>query len=109
MKRALGAIFVCVALLSSCHKPPKPCIEVSTETAVVGAPVTFTSCSKKALSYEWHMEGPAGAPENSLGWSEIQFNHSFTVPGTYNVTLIAYKKFSWLGDSASTTSQIIIN
>lgn len=75
----------------------------------VGTPVTFTSCSEKALSYTWFMNGPAGAPENDLGWSEEEFSRTFSVAGTYEVTLTAYEKFSWLGDADSTSTTIIVN
>jgi hypothetical protein len=109
MRKALIAAVFAGAILFSCNKPPKPCIEVSDDVAAVGTPVTFTSCSKRALSYEWFITGPAGAPENTKGWSEIQFVNTFTVPGTYTIELTAYKKFSWLGESATATETLVIN
>lgn len=96
-------------LLVGCNKPPKACIDISTESAAVGEDVIFTSCSEKALSYHWTMTGPAGAPENEKGWSEVQFTNEFIIPGTYTVTLTAFKEFSWLGTSASTQKVITIN
>lgn len=54
------------------------------------------------------MSGPEGAPENDMAWSDIQFTHTFTIPGTYIVTLNAYSKFSFLGDVSTTTQTITI-
>ena len=106
-----------VALLSlvllgfavSCKKPPIACIEVDNTSASTGVNVTFTSCSEKSLSYEWYMSGPVGAPENSMGWSDPEFSHAFTLPGTYTVSLTAYADFSWLGESSTTETTIVIN
>lgn len=92
----------------SCNKPPEACIEVDNTTVTIGAPITFTSCSKRALSQDWFMEGPDGAPENEMGWSDAQFTHSFTVSGTYTVILNAYSKFSFLGDVHSATTTITV-
>lgn len=85
------------------------CIETDSNSASVGTPITFTSCSKQALSFEWFMTGPSGAPENAQGWSEEIFVHSFTVPGTYLVELTAYKRYSWVGEKSTTTTTITIN
>ena len=84
-------------------------MEVSTETASVGQDVTFTTCSTNALSYDWYFIGPTGVPENDLGYSEITFNHAFSTAGTYTVVHVAFNKFSFLGDSDTTTKVITIN
>lgn len=54
------------------------------------------------------MSGPAGAPENTKGWSDEVITNVFTVPGTYTVTLTAYKKFSFLGESATAEATLTI-
>ena len=77
-------------------------------TVSVGTPVTFTSCSKRALSYEWFMAGPASAPENSIGWSDEVITHSFSVSGTYTITLNVYNKFGYIGDKATTTATLVV-
>lgn len=102
-------LFTLALGLVACNKPPKACINTDATNVSVGTPVTFTSCSEKALSYTWFMNGPAGAPENDLGWSEEEFSRTFSVAGTYEVTLTAYEKFSWLGDADSTSTTIIVN
>jgi len=109
MRATILAILLLSLGVSSCKKTPEPCIEMSTSVAPTGQDVIFTSCSEKALSYEWFMTGPTGAPENNLGWSDPQFTHSFTVPGTYTISLTAYEDFSWLGEYASTETTIVIN
>lgn len=106
-------IFFCyislLVVLSSCKKEPVPCIEIDTEAASVSSAVTFTSCSEKTLSQEWFMAGPENAPENSIGWSDIQFTHTFTIPGSYTITLNAYDNFSFLGEMKTTTKTIQVN
>jgi len=91
-----------------CNKPPKACIEMDQTTVGVGVPVTFTSCSKRALSYEWFMDGPPPAPENSQGWSDPQIIHSFSVAGTYTITLNVYSKFGFAGDKATATATLVV-
>ena len=91
-----------------CNRPPKPCIEMDQSTVSVGIPVTFTSCSKRALSYEWFMDGPPTAPENSMGWSDEMIINSFTVPGTYTITLNVYSKFGFIGEMATTTATFVV-
>lgn len=92
----------------ACNKKPEACIDNGQTSVSVGSPVNFTSCSKRALSQDWFMEGPVGAPENSMGWSDAHFTHTFTIPGTYIVTLNAYSKFSFMGDVSSTTQTITV-
>jgi hypothetical protein len=103
------ALLMSALLFQSCNKPVEACIDIDTTSAPVGTAITFTSCSKKALSFEWFMTGPTGAPENTKGWSEEIFVHSFTVPGTYIIELTAYKRYSWIGEKSTTTATITIN
>lgn len=96
-------------LLLGCKKPPTACMELSSTSVGVGEMVEFTSCSKKALSYEWFISGPVGAPENSLGWSDVYFTHSFTQTGTYTISLTAYENFSFLGRSNTIEETIVVH
>lgn len=100
---------VCVLLIAGCKKVPTACMELSATSAGTGTPIDFVSCSKKALSFEWFMEGPDGAPENTQGWSDESFTHSFSVPGTYIITLNAYYDFSFTGEVSTTQETIVIN
>lgn len=93
----------------SCKKPPQACIEISATNVNAGTEIEFSSCSEHALSFEWFMEGPEGAPENSLGWSDEYFVHSFSVPGQYTVIFTAYEKFSFLGDSETVEASITVH
>ena len=95
--------------LFACNKPPKACIEADATSVSVGTAVQFTSCSEKALSYTWFITGPVGATENDLGWSEETFSRAFSTPGTYEVKLTAYKRFSWIGDADSAFTTITVN
>lgn len=95
-------------LFFSCKKQPEACIELSANTAGIGVPVEFTSCSKRALSYEWFISGPSGAPENNQGWSDEVFSHAFSVTGTYTITLNAYQDFSFTGDRAVAQTALVI-
>ncbi|MEZ4936870.1 MAG: hypothetical protein R2799_04685 [Crocinitomicaceae bacterium] len=104
----IGLILLATVFVS-CKKQPVACMELSTETASVGQAVTFTTCSENALSYDWYFVGPVGAPENDLGYSEITFDHAFSTAGTYTVVHVAFQKFSFLGESDTTTQVITIN
>lgn len=106
---SLFIILITGLLFASCKKEPVACIDMSTEVANAGDIVTFYTCSEKALSYHWTFEGPVGAPENQLEYSELQFNHIFNTPGTYTIRLTAYRNYSWLGESNSTERIITIN
>lgn len=108
-KKFYFLIVLSVFVLSGCKKPPVACMELSSNNVSVGTTVEFTSCSKKALSYEWFITGPAGAPENSKGWSDEYFTNTFTVSGKYTVTLTAYEDFSFLGRSTTITGTISVN
>ncbi len=96
-------------LLFSCKKPPTACMEMSATAVNNATPIEFTSCSENALSFEWDMRGPEGAPENFLGWSDEIFTHKFTVPGTYTVTLHAYENFSFTGEFSTAEATVVIN
>ena len=111
-KISLKTYFLTLALivgLFSCNKPPVACINTDVTNVSVGTQVEFSSCSEKSLSYTWFMTGPDGAPENDLGWSDETFTRAFSVPGTYNVTLTAFKNYSWQGRSDSTSTTITVN
>jgi hypothetical protein len=97
-----------VVLMSACNKAPEACIDNGQTSVSTGTPVNFASCSKHTMSQEWFMSGPAGAPENTMGWSDAQFTHTFTVTGTYIVTLKAYSKFSFMGEMSETTQTITV-
>lgn len=84
-------------------------MQISSNSVSVGQQVEFTSCSKKALSYEWFITGPAAAPENNLGWSDTYFTNTFSVTGTYTVTLTAYENFSFLGRTAIVEETIVVH
>jgi plastocyanin len=96
-------------LFLACNRPPEACIDNAQTSVAAGTPVTFTSCSKRTLSQDWYIDGPVGAPEDTMAWSDAQFTHTFTVPGSYTVTLNAYSKFSFLGDVSTTTQSVTIN
>ena len=102
-------IILSIPLFYSCKKEVTACIDLDGYTYNVGTPVTFTSCSKNELSYDWRMTGPADAPENSRGWSDRVITNTFTVPGAYTITLTTYSNFSWLGESASTSLDFTVN
>lgn len=101
----LAAIF----FLTSCKKELTACIDLESYNYNVGTPVTFTSCSKNELSYDWRMAGPEGAPENNLGWSDRVIVNTFSIPGAYKITLNTYSNFSLLGESASVTLDFTVN
>lgn len=98
-----------ILLMTSCKKNPEACMEVSSTNVTVGEEVTFTSCSKDALSYDWYFVGPVGAPENNIGNSEITFTHQFSTSGTYTVKHVAFEKFSFLGKSDTTETVVVVN
>jgi hypothetical protein len=55
------------------------------------------------------MNGPEGAPENNMGWSDPSFSHSFSVPGSYTITLNAYYDFSFMGEMSTIQETISVN
>jgi len=101
-------VLLCFGFVT-CNRPPKPCIEMDNNSIAVGSPITFTSCSKRALSFEWFISGPEGAPENFMGWSDPSFSKSFSIPGAYTVTLHAYSRYSFLGQKATETASFNVN
>lgn len=108
-KTALLFIILSSVFVFSCNKSPEACLELEDQSTFVGQVTTFTSCSKNALSYEWFIAGPENAPENKMGWSDPTFNHIFTVPGSYVITLNAYYKFSFLGEKSTASATLSVN
>ena len=93
----------------SCKKDPVACMDLSSETVSVGQDITLKTCSENALSYDWYFIGPVGAPENTMGNSEIEWTHQFSVPGTYTIGHVAFEKFSFFGKSDTITKTITVN
>lgn len=100
---------ISISFLFSCKKEVTACIDLEGYTFNINTPVTFTSCSKNELSYDWRMLGPDGAPENAKGWSDRVFTNTFTIPGAYKITLNTYSSFSLLGENASVTLDFTVN
>lgn len=109
MKLFNSILIVFILVFVGCNKPPEACIELESSTASVGVPFRISSCSKHALSFEWFMQGPVGAPENVKGWSDEIFDVTFSVPGTYTIDLTAYSKFSWTGQESEATTTLTVN
>jgi hypothetical protein len=99
----------CLLFLYSCKKEVTSCIDLDSYNFSSGIEVTFTSCSKNELSYDWRMSGPISAPENTKGWSDRIITNTFTIPGQYSITLNTYSDFSLSGKNASTTLDFIVN
>jgi len=93
----------------SCKKTLTSCIQVDQDTYSVGEVVTLTSCSTNELSYDWRIKGPENAPESLKGWSDKVITNTFTIPGSYTVTLNTYSKFSFQGDNETSTKVLTIN
>ncbi len=108
-KRHFYVFILSLFSLSGCNKTPVSCISLSTESVSAGSPIEFSSCAEDALSLEWFIDGPTGAPENMQGWSDIVFSNTFTVPGTYIITQNAYADFSFQGDVSSSTATFVVN
>ena len=94
---------------SACEKPLTACIDIESTTVSTDQPVLFKSCSENAISLEWYMEGPDGAPENGRGWSDFEITNTFTVPGTYKITLNTYDDFSFLGEKQTAIETLTVN
>jgi hypothetical protein len=105
MRIFFGITLFLALLISSCNKEPEACIEVNQSSVAVGGDIEFRSCSKRALSFIWTFNGPDGASANDIQRSEEWFTFQFDTVGTYQVSLQAFYRYSWLGawDSASTT------
>ncbi|MFK8045437.1 MAG: PKD domain-containing protein [Crocinitomicaceae bacterium] len=99
------------ALVISCKKvkEPIPCIETDKSSVSAGDSITFTSCSENELSYIWEITGPDSSTENGLMWNDRVFTRAMSVPGTYKVKLIVFNNFSFLGDSASDSTTVVVN
>jgi hypothetical protein len=109
MKKILFFSLVCAFVLSSCKKDLTSCIELDSKSVSIGQTINFTSCSQSELSYSWTIAGPVGAPENEKGWSDRMFSHTFTVAGSYTVTLDTYSEFSLLGEKETSTATFSVN
>ncbi len=96
-------------ILFSCKKKVTACIDAPASSYSIGQESVFTSCAENALSYDWRVNGPDGAPENSMGWSDRIIKVNFSVPGSYTITLNAYSDFSLLGDKESITANFTVN
>lgn len=108
----LTGYLLCLGLILtySCKREPQACIELDSNSASAGTEVLMSSaCSKHALSHEWFIEGPTGAPENDMIWTKDIIRVTFSMAGSYTITLNVYNKFSWQGDMHSTTESITIN
>ncbi len=98
-----------VSFLYSCKKELTSCIDLEGYSYNAGTIVTFTSCSKNELSYDWRMIGPEGAPENTKGWSDRIITNTFSIPGTYKITLNTHSKFSLEGEKKTVTLDFTVN
>ena len=108
MKKLILAFAIVALMVCSCNKAPEACVEIDKTTASAGEPISFSSCSKRSLSFIWSFEGPISAPENSIGSSDEVVNIAFSVPGTYTVTLEVFKKYSFQGESATASTNFTI-
>ena len=96
--------------ITSCEKAVVACLETSSQSAAVGEEITLSSqCSEHALSFLWSFQGPAGASANTIQRSEDLFQFSFDTAGSYTVRLEAFRNYSWVGDTDSTFTTIVIN
>lgn len=80
-----------IILFNNCSKPSKACFNFSpNENIRAQTPILFdASCSKNASYFTWDFGD--GTTENStLGTNTI--THSYSVTGTYKITLIAKRK-----------------
>jgi len=105
----LLTLLTIIFLSFSCKKEVQSCIELSSNSILPGQSITFTSCSKNELSYDWRITGPEMAPENNLGWSDKEFTRTFTDKGNYTITLKAYSDFSLIGDVSTSTANFSVN
>ncbi len=109
MKKIIFFSLLSVLSLGSCKKELTSCIEMDSSSISSGQTINFTSCSENELSYDWRISGPVGAPENDKGWSDRVFSNTFTVPGSYTVTLNTYSKFSLLGENKTSSANFSVN
>ncbi len=103
---AIGSLFT---IACTKDKQVTACIDLDKTTINAGDSITFTSCSENEWSYEWTIMGPDSAVENSLGWSDVYFVRKFDTPGSYEVKLVTYSDFSFLGASARDSATFTVN
>ncbi|MDG1915577.1 MAG: hypothetical protein P8I55_13430 [Crocinitomix sp.] len=60
------------------------------------------------MSLAWFFEGPAGAPENDVASSDIEFSQAFSQTGVYKVKLYAYREFSFMGEVSIAIEEIVV-
>ena len=108
-KPLLVFALILATTLVSCKKKLTACIEMESTTFSVGQEVTFTSCSENVISYDWRISGPSSAPENMKGWSDRIITNSFSVPGSYTITLSTFDDFSLMGNKETESKTFTIN
>ena len=82
-------------LTLSCRPEPEPCFRLDADTVFVGMSINFENCSEKSERYEWQIEHRDDLLEVETSTTELdEVTPSFTwfVPGTYNVSLMAFSK-----------------
>ncbi|HIP35372.1 MAG TPA: hypothetical protein EYG85_00780 [Crocinitomix sp.] len=111
MKRVLllSTFLIFTSIFFSCKKDLEACIESDKSSVSVGQSITFTSCSTGELSYWWEIKGPATAPENDKAWSDRVFTNTFSVAGSYTVSLKIYSDFSFQGEVKETSTTFSVN
>jgi hypothetical protein len=109
MKKILFFSLICAFTLSSCKKELTACIDLDNTSVAVGQTINFSSCSESELSYNWIITGPEGAPENDKVWNDRIFSNTFSIAGSYIITLDTYSEFSFLGETKTATQTFMIN
>ncbi|MFD1553186.1 hypothetical protein DNU06_15100 [Putridiphycobacter roseus] len=105
----LLAILSIFTIACNKDKTVTACIEMDKTTINTGESITFTSCSENEWSYAWTIIGPDSAVENTMGWNDIYFVQKFDTPGSYQVKLVTYSDFSFLGESAKDSASFTVN
>ena len=85
-KHILILTSITLFIATSCTKYPEACFTTPSYEVKTNENVAFTNCSQNAHSYEWNF-----GDGTSLNTEENP-NHTFTSPGSYNVSLRAYSK-----------------
>ncbi len=113
MKRAIRilteifSVMVVISVFGSCSKPTKACFTYNPETITTGTAVNFDgNCSEMTSFFEWNFGD--GTPDTAT--NESQVSHTYTVPGTYVVTLTAIRKdkVGFVGDGEPVQTQTIV-